>query len=154
MPNQDMVREFHARIRAHVDVEMSAMQTATSQSLEAAAIVPMGLANEALARYREVGDPRDLRAHLMLEELGEALNAMAERDRVLLADALADLLYVVYGTAVTFGIPLDAVFTEVHRSNMTKEPQPSDPDAARVRDKGPNYSPPDIGRVLREAGKL
>lgn len=37
-----------------------------------------------------------------------------------LAKELADLLYVVYGTAEEFGIPLEAVFKEVHHSNMSK----------------------------------
>jgi predicted HAD superfamily Cof-like phosphohydrolase len=37
-----------------------------------------------------------------------------------LAKELADLLYVVYGTADLLEIPLEAVFAEVHRSNMSK----------------------------------
>ncbi|MFE9525121.1 MazG nucleotide pyrophosphohydrolase domain-containing protein [Streptomyces sp. NPDC006631] len=37
-----------------------------------------------------------------------------------LAKELADVLYVVYGTADLLEIPLEAVFAEVHRSNMTK----------------------------------
>lgn len=37
-----------------------------------------------------------------------------------LAKELADLLYVVYGTAEEFGIPLEKVFKEVHHSNMSK----------------------------------
>ncbi|MDX3260813.1 MazG nucleotide pyrophosphohydrolase domain-containing protein [Streptomyces sp. MI02-2A] len=37
-----------------------------------------------------------------------------------LAKELADLLYVIYGTADLLEIPLEAVFAEVHRSNMSK----------------------------------
>lgn len=37
-----------------------------------------------------------------------------------LAKELADVLYVVYGTAELLEIPLEAVFAEVHRSNMSK----------------------------------
>jgi predicted HAD superfamily Cof-like phosphohydrolase len=37
-----------------------------------------------------------------------------------LAKELADLLYVIYGTADLLDIPLEAVFAEVHRSNMSK----------------------------------
>jgi predicted HAD superfamily Cof-like phosphohydrolase len=37
-----------------------------------------------------------------------------------LAKELADVLYVVYGTADLLEIPLEAVFAEVHRSNMSK----------------------------------
>jgi predicted HAD superfamily Cof-like phosphohydrolase len=37
-----------------------------------------------------------------------------------LAKELSDVLYVVYGTADLLEIPLEAVFAEVHRSNMSK----------------------------------
>jgi NTP pyrophosphatase (non-canonical NTP hydrolase) len=37
-----------------------------------------------------------------------------------LAKELADLLYVVYGTAEELGIPLEEVFKVVHASNMSK----------------------------------
>lgn len=37
-----------------------------------------------------------------------------------LAKELADLLYVVYGTAEELGIPLEQVFQAVHKSNMSK----------------------------------
>lgn len=37
-----------------------------------------------------------------------------------LAKELADLLYVVYGTAEELGIPLEDVFKSVHESNMSK----------------------------------
>jgi predicted HAD superfamily Cof-like phosphohydrolase len=37
-----------------------------------------------------------------------------------LAKELADVLYVVYGTADLLDIPLEAVFAEVHRSNLSK----------------------------------
>ena len=35
-------------------------------------------------------------------------------------DALGDILYVVYGAGVTFGINLDEAFRIVHESNMSK----------------------------------
>lgn len=61
-----------------------------------------------------------LRLKLLKEETIEALEAMGEQDIAHIAKELADVLYVVYGAAVTYGIDLDAVFEEVHRSNMTK----------------------------------
>ncbi|MFO7897255.1 MAG: nucleoside triphosphate pyrophosphohydrolase family protein [Candidatus Cloacimonadales bacterium] len=61
-----------------------------------------------------------LRMRLILEEASELANAYAKQDYIEVADALADLLYVVYGTAAEHGIDIDRVFEEVHRSNMTK----------------------------------
>lgn len=61
-----------------------------------------------------------LRVRLLSEELDELKDATAARDIVGIADALADIVYVAYGTAVTYGLDLDAVLTEVHRANMSK----------------------------------
>lgn len=62
------------------------------------------------------------------------------------ADGLADLLYVVFGTALSFGIPIEHVFAEVHRSNMTKEKLGHTNTGQKVQ-KG-NYSRPQIGSIL------
>jgi predicted HAD superfamily Cof-like phosphohydrolase len=101
---------------------------------------------------RRVNDPdaRYLRAHLDLEETAEFVHALACGDEVAALDAMADKLYILCGHADVFDLPLGAAFDEVHRSNMTKKKQPADPSAARVRQKGPNYSPPDLRRVLQE----
>lgn len=92
-------------------------------------------------------DARLLRAHLMVEELGEVLAGLAHADELALLDGLADLVYVVLGTAVTFDLPLTEAFWEVQRSNMTKIRQENDP---RVRDKGPSYDPPRLDRILED----
>ena len=59
---------------------------------------------------------------------------------------LADLLYVTYGMAVTFGLPIDEVFERVHQSNMSKlgdDGKPLYRDDGKVL-KGPNYQPPKL----------
>ena len=61
-----------------------------------------------------------LRQQLILEECVEFVDAQREDDMVGIADALADLIYVIVGCALEYGIPLDKVFDEVQRSNMTK----------------------------------
>lgn len=63
---------------------------------------------------------RLLRVRLIQEEFDELKDALRERDTVAVAKELADLLYVVYGTAVSCGIDMEPVFREVHRSNMSK----------------------------------
>lgn len=61
-----------------------------------------------------------LRYRLMGEELGEYVQAAADGDLVEIADALADLLVTVYGTAVVHGIDLESIFDIVMNSNMSK----------------------------------
>ena len=81
-----------------------------------------------------------------------------ERDTVAAADALADLVYVVYGMALETGIDLAAVLAEVQRSNMSKlgaDGRPVYRGDGKVL-KGPDYFPPDVAGVLgigrREVG--
>ena len=91
-------------------------------------------------------DPFALRAHLMLEELGEFLTAVVDGDHVEMHDGLCDLLYVVVGTAVQLRMTaFPDCFDEVCSSNMTKEVG----DTARVRGKGDSYRPPNIEGILR-----
>lgn len=93
---------------------------------------------------------RDLRESLLSEEFNEYLRASWDGDIVGIADALADMIYVIYGTALVYGIDLDEVLAEVHRSNMSKLGEDGKP--LRRHDgkilKGPNYSPPDLQPIL------
>lgn len=107
---------------------------------------------ETLKRMHELLGRRDnrvIRAKLMVSELSEVLDALATRDEVALADGLADLEYVTVGTAVSFMLPLGAVFDEVHRSNMTKSTV-GEAVANHTGDKGkgPGYEEPRVAEVL------
>ena len=95
-------------------------------------------------------EQRLFRARLIVEEAAEFMAASSRRDMVEMADALCDLLYVVYGTAVVMGLDLEPILAEIQRSNMTKCP-PS-PDAFGKAVKGPDYVSPDIAARLREQG--
>lgn len=99
------------------------------------------------------GDDRvALRESLITEEVGELLTAIKRRDLVETADGIADAIVVLIGTALEFGIPLDRVMEEVHRSNMSK----LGPDGKPVLRydgkvmKGPNFTPPNIQSILIE----
>lgn len=61
-----------------------------------------------------------MRCDLIKEEYEELVEAVGQNDLVGIADALADLLYVVYGAAATWGIPIQEVFAAVHDTNMAK----------------------------------
>jgi predicted HAD superfamily Cof-like phosphohydrolase len=92
MNQQQMVAQFHETFEIHDRKIPTLVDEATSQ----------------------------LRVRLIQEEFDEVKEAMANKDLPNLAKEIADLLYVVYGTAVSYGIDMDPVFVEVHRSNMTK----------------------------------
>src|SRR6218665_2918596 len=64
----------------------------------------------------------DLRISLIAEELKELEEAIEEKDIVGVADALADIQYVLAGAILEFGLgdKFRALFDEVQRSNMSK----------------------------------
>lgn len=88
-----------------------------------------------------------LRTLLIEEELAEFRNAGEAADLVGVADALGDLLYVVYGAAAEYGIDLEPVFAEIHRANMTKDPRAGCRADGKVS-KGAAYRPPDVRGVV------
>ena len=96
------------------------------------------------------GPTRGLRIQLIQEEFNELKEALAREDLASIAKEMADLLYVVYGTAVSYGIDMDPVFREVHRSNMSKVGGHKREDGKWV--KPATYSPALIEPILAEQG--
>jgi len=112
----------------------------------------------------------DKRKALIAEEFNEVMEAMEDfttfvnttlHDNNILdarepffhiAKELADLLYVVYGTAEELGIPLQEVFTEVHKSNMSKVWPDGTVHYNQIGKvlKPDTYSPPDLGHLFNE----
>ena len=114
----------------------------------------------------------DMRMSLIAEEFSELVGAVygqaaraeiessyrravaaddSARDTVETADALADLIYVIYGMALETGIDLASVLAEVQRSNMSKlgaDGKPVYREDGKVL-KGPDYFPPNVEAVLR-----
>lgn len=111
-------------------------------------------------------DTAKLRLLLLLEEVGELVDAMTDDsvearplvnqfyvlmdwvrmlprsvfsgfNPVETADALTDILYVTYGAGHAFGLDLDKCMKEVHRSNMSK-----------LQDGIPVYHP-ETGKVMK-----
>ena len=92
-----------------------------------------------------------LREDLIEEEFDELRNAIKYNDIVEVADALTDILYVVYGAGAAFGIDLDACFKEVHASNMSKLDENGNViynENGKVM-KGPNYFRPDLTKYVK-----
>lgn len=110
-----------------------------------------------------VSDPSvvRLRARLIAEEFKEVmdeLDALAacktpQGTNALLRNLLkelADLRYVVEGTAVSLGLPLNEAYAEVHRSNMSKlgaNGKPICREDGKVL-KGPNYREADMSSLV------
>lgn len=95
-----------------------------------------------------------LRSNLEMEELDEWKDAVFLQDVVEVADAIGDFVYVILGRAVEMGLPMDEIFAEIHRSNLSKLGEDGKP---IVREdgkilKGPNYTPPDIRSILIKFG--
>jgi predicted HAD superfamily Cof-like phosphohydrolase len=95
-------------------------------------------------------DTQKLRVELIREELQELVDAIENSDTIEIADALTDLLYVVYGAGHAFGLDLDCCFKEVHASNMSKlgdDGKPIHREDGKVL-KGPSFFQPNLHKCL------
>ncbi len=95
---------------------------------------------------------RELRRSLIREEVAEFIRAEYTNDLLEVADSLADMIYVIVGTALEYGVPLHNVWAEVQRANMAKV----DPKTGKVRKredgkvlKPSGWSPPDIKKAMK-----
>src|SRR5262245_21371870 len=89
---------------------------------------------------------KTLRMRLIEEEFRELHKALAEDELPQIAKELSDLLYVVFGTAVSYGIPIDECFLAVHESNMSKS---RDEDNHGKTVKGNGYIAPKMEVILQ-----
>lgn len=94
---------------------------------------------------------RKLRRRILREEYKEYLDAEDDNDIVGIADGMCDMIYILYGTGVSYGLPMDELFAEVHRSNMSKlNPETGRPDFneyGKVK-KPTTYSKPDLKGII------
>jgi predicted HAD superfamily Cof-like phosphohydrolase len=93
-----------------------------------------------------------LRQRLLQEEVLELHEAWSNKDIVEVADAITDCLYILFGTAIEFGLhdKLEALFDEVHGSNMSKldlDGKPIYRNDGKVM-KGPNYYKPNLKNII------
>lgn len=95
------------------------------------------------------GAERILRMRLLEEEVKEYEQGEYNNDLENIAKELADIIYIVCGTAVSYGIPLDKVFDAVHESNMAKlvDGKPIRREDGKIL-KPEGWTPPDIKKIL------
>ena len=114
----DLVKEFHEKFRALVSDRPS--------------LIPE--------------DRSSNRHRLMKDEVEEYLAGVQNGDIENIAKELADILYAVYGTILEHGLQdkIEAIFEEVHRSNMSKDYH----EYKMV--KGPNYFKADVKKFFQD----
>lgn len=100
----------------------------------------------------------DLRDELVREETKELREALTLRDMVEVADGIIDDIYVLIGAGHEIGLPMQALWDEVQRSNEAKAIEQPDGTFKVVRRadgkilKPEGWTPPDIAGVLRAHG--
>lgn len=143
MTSMDLVRAFHERMGFAADETIDDFVSPSSQPLLRQLVSDLEQWEVALSRCDLIDvDRRVQRLQLIIEEVAELVKALYDFDEIETADAITDLRYVVDGTAVTYGMPLDRLVDEVHRSNMTKTP------GAHKPAKGSEFVEPDIRGIL------
>lgn len=91
-------------------------------------------------------EEQTLRFSLTQEESLELTSALFEMDLEKIADGLADLIYVLIGLALHYGINLEEVWKEVHRTNMNKVGGGTRKDGKILKPEG--WEPPNIKAAL------
>lgn len=98
----------------------------------------------------EIDKLRKLRISLLIEEFCEYIYAERDNNIVEIADALGDMKVIIEGTAISYGIPLEAVDQEILGSNMSKVTQ--DGTVLRREDgkvlKPEGYYPPNLAKII------
>ena len=88
-----------------------------------------------------------VRTSLIAEEFAELMTALRNKDIADVVDALGDLIYVTYGTAVAMGVDMEPILKEIHRSNMSKN---AGIKSGKIQ-KSISYRPPQIAEILNES---
>lgn len=89
-----------------------------------------------------------LRKKLIEEEHTELQEALENGSLNQIAKELCDLIYVVLGTAVSFGIDLNPIWDAVQSSNMQKTKGPRREDGKILKPEG--WKPPNITSLIAE----
>jgi predicted HAD superfamily Cof-like phosphohydrolase len=100
----------------------------------------------------DFGAQANLYMALVMEEYKELIVAFGNRDMIEIADACADLKWVIEGLEHTLKIPQQEVWDEVARSNLAKI---SENGKVMKREDGKvlkpeGWTPPDIKRILKK----
>lgn len=93
---------------------------------------------------------------ILREEVEEFRQALDSRDITETFDALIDIAWVTHSAILRLGLPFNEGINEVARSNRTKlglDGKPIFRESDNKVMKGPNYSPPNLVRILEHAAQ-
>lgn len=149
---QSLVRDFHRKSGEPINdaPELPDKSQAVLRAkfiLEEALELVAALGVEVLLPVVDDGD-----VHVGYVEMDHLeFHAQFQPDLVAAVDAVCDLSYQIHGVELVLGVAdvSDAVFQEVHNTNMAKQIVASSPDGKAV--KPPGWKPPNIAGILRKA---
>lgn len=140
---ESLVREFHETYNLPLEYGTPSVNRERVH-------MRMSLISEEFAEL--VGAVYGKEARTKIEEAYKEAVALDDhtRDVIETADALADLVYVIYGMALEMGIPLAKVLAQVQASNLSKlgaDGKPIYREDGKVL-KGPGFFPPNVALAL------
>lgn len=152
MSEIDKLKEFNKAFKINCPSEPEIPDPGNNFALQRAAETMEETAINLKEFAASVGSPSILRLQLIQEELSELAYAILDRDKVEVLDALTDLLFVVNGAFLTFGMGdiKEAAFDEVFSSNMSKLDDDGEPlihESGRVM-KSNNYFAPNLKKII------
>lgn len=89
-----------------------------------------------------------LRIDLIQEEAKETVDALLLQSLPDIADGIADLIYVLLGTAESYGLDMSPIFAAVHKANMAKEGGATREDGKILKPEG--WKHPDIEGLIQD----
>jgi predicted HAD superfamily Cof-like phosphohydrolase len=93
-----------------------------------------------------------LRSDLIKEEYTELHIAIMRDDLINIADGITDLIVVLLGTAISYGIDIRPIWNEIHKTNMAKIGGPIRDDGKILKPTG--WKAPEIDRLLKEQKEI
>ena len=92
-------------------------------------------------------DVEIFRQTLLRSEYRELNDAIARNDLEGIYDGILDCSYVLVGTGLVYGLPLNQGFIAVHNANMRKEPAVGQDSTCKPL-KPPGWQPPNLRAIL------
>lgn len=125
----------------NTNADVATFLAAAGQAVNTTDVIPNWKEDGQVQLYKKLCD----------EEFTELCEAWGDTDVVEVADAIADLIWVLQGLALSIGIPQQEVWNEVARSNLAKIDATTGTVLKRADgkvQKPEGWTPPDIASIL------